>query len=53
MTSNRQIYTIKTIEDHVEIFDFFNRFICSGDNEQDAIEGLEELYGQEKETLRS
>lgn len=44
MTKLQSLYTIKNVDGHIEIFDFFNRFICSGDNEQDAMEGFDEAY---------
>lgn len=27
------------VKEHIEIYDFYNNFICSGDNESDAMEG--------------
>lgn len=50
MTSFKTGLRFKNVNGHVEIFDFFNRFICSGDDEEDALEGLQELlesYGGE------
>lgn len=37
------IHFIKKVNGHVEIFDFYNKFICSGDNEDDAMEGYYDL----------
>ena len=34
---------IKTVMGHVEIYDLQNRFLCSGDDECDALEGYMEL----------
>lgn len=49
MTSiNNKTHYIKNVGQHVEIFDFYNRFICSGDNEEDAMEG----YNEVMESLR-
>lgn len=39
---------IKRVHGHVEILDFHNKFICSGDNEKDAMEGYYDLMKSSK-----